>query len=265
MDDRGVGASTGKFRGVTTKGFATDAEAGVRYLQSRSEIDPKQIGLIGHGEGAMMATMVADDIPGIAFVVMLEGTGVPGEEVLLEQTERAEKAANMPGEQIKADRQMGKLLYDMAKEGKDVSEMRQALTAYIIHRRREDEGDDIEPAPWAAKLNSFQDPWLRFFLNYDPAPDLGNLRCPVLALNGAKDLQVIAEQNSPAIKSALAKGGNKDATVEILPGLNYLLQPANTGLQYEYASSPVAISPIALQKIGDWIAAHTHAAAAAKE
>ncbi len=73
-------------------------------------------------------------------------------------------------------------------------------------------------------------------------------------------MQVIADQNVPAIKAALAQGRNRDATVEVLPGLNYLLQPAQTGLAYEYATNPVAIAPIALQKIGDWITAHTHAA-----
>jgi hypothetical protein len=152
----------------------------------------------------------------------------------------------------------------MAKQGKDIPEMRQALIAYDLHMR--DEGyDGVTTAPWAARLRSFQDPWLRFFLAYDPAPALAKLKCPVLALNGAKDLQVIADQNVPAIKAALAQGGNKDATVEILPGLNYLLQPANSGLVYEYASIPVTISPIALQKIGDWITQHTHTGAAAKE
>ncbi|HZS54203.1 MAG TPA: alpha/beta fold hydrolase [Bryobacteraceae bacterium] len=264
-DDRGVGESTGRFEGVTTKGFSTDAEAGVRYLQSRTDIDPKQIGLLGHGEGAMIAAMVADDLPNIAFIVMLEATGVPGEQVLLEQTERAEKAADMPRDQIKADRQIGTILYDMAKQNKSVKDMRQALIAYDLRIIHEDGDTGVTTAPWATKLQSFEDPWLRFFLAYDPAPRLAKLKCPVLALSGEKDLQVIADQNVPAIKAALAQGGNKNATVEILPGLNYLLQPAKTGLVYEYASSPVAISPAVLQKIGDWIAAHTHNAAATKE
>ena len=258
-DKRGVGASLGSFKNVTTKGFATDAEAGVRYLQSRSEIDPKQIGLIGHGEGAIEAVMVANDIPSIAFVVLLEGTGVPGEQVLLEQTERAEKAANMPPGQIKVDRRVGKTLYEMAKQGKSESEMR----AYLFSYERSEGYDPGFTAHWEKKLNSFQDPWLRFFLGYDPAPGLAKLRCPVLALSGGKDLQVIAEQNVPAMKAALAK--DKDARVEILPGLNYFLQPAQTGLAYEFPTSPVAMSPLALQKIGDWIAAHTHLSPAAKE
>ncbi len=162
-DDRGVGASLGKFEGVTTKGFATDAEAGVRYLQSRKDIDPKQLGLIGHGEGAIEAVMVAGDIPSIAFVVMLEGTGVPGEEVLLEQTERAEKAAgNLPKDQIKTDRRVGELLYNMAKDGKNAADMRRALIDYSV--RAEQDYDDVSISQWKNKLKSFESPWLRFFL-----------------------------------------------------------------------------------------------------
>ena len=205
-DKRGVHASMGKFEEVTTKGFANDAEAGVRYLQSRSDIDPKQIGLIGHGEGAIEAVMVANDIPSIAFVVMLEGTGVPGEEVLLEQTERAEKAAgNMSKDQIKADRRAGKMLYDMAREGKNVHEMRLALVDYESQLRIEND-EDISLNHWRTRLDGLQSPWLRFFLTYDPAPPLTELRCPVLALNGAKDMQVIADQNAPAISRACARG-----------------------------------------------------------
>lgn len=264
-DHRGIGGSTGKIDAATTEDLSTDAEAGVRYLQSRNDIDSKQIGLIGHGEGAMEAVMVADEIPVVAFVVMLEGTGVPGEQVLLEQTERAEKTADIPRDQIVVDRQVGTMLYDMVKAGRRVSDMRQALLAYDIRRRMQYGEDGANTDAWSARLKKLQDPWLRFFLSYDPAPAIAKLKCPVLALNGAKDMQVIADQNAPAIKAALAQGGNKKAKVEVLPGLNYLLQPAQTGLAYEYASSPVPISPLALKTIGDWIAAHTRAASAVTE
>lgn len=264
-DDRGVGRSKGRFEGITTKGLSTDVEAGVRFLQGRSDIDSKQIGLIGHGEGALEAVMVAEDIPSIAFLVMLEGTGVPGEQVLLEQTEQAEKAAGVPKLQIKKDHQVGAMLYDMAKNGAPVSQMYQALADFNLRWLRDQGDDGTTLAPWSARVKEINGPWLRFFLSYDPAPEIAKLKCPVLALNGAKDMQVIADQNAPAIKAALAQGGNKDTRVEVLPGLNYLLQPAQTGLAYEYASSPVAISPLALQTISDWITAHIHPANSAKE
>src|SRR5581483_3663944 len=91
VDDRGTGKSTGKFETANTEDFASDAEAGVQYLMSRDDVDAKHIGLIGHGEGAIIAPMVAVKMPQIGFIVLLAGTGVPGEEVLLAQTERAEE------------------------------------------------------------------------------------------------------------------------------------------------------------------------------
>ncbi len=99
-DDRGVGKSTGNFKGATTKDFASDAEAGFHYLLTRSDVDHKHVGLIGHGEGAIAAAMVASSNPQVSFLVLLNGTAVPGQDVLLAQTARAETAAGVPEEQV---------------------------------------------------------------------------------------------------------------------------------------------------------------------
>jgi len=96
---------------------------------------------------------------------------------------------------------------------------------------------------------------MRFFLAYDPRPALAQLQCPVLALNGDRDIQVSAEQNLPEIRAALRKGGNKDATAEALPGLNHLFQTAETGAIGEYSKITETFAPVALGKISDWIGA----------
>jgi fermentation-respiration switch protein FrsA (DUF1100 family) len=100
-------------------------------------------------------------------------------------------------------------------------------------------------------------PWTRFFLFYDPAPTLEKVKCPVLALDGDKDMQVDPEQNIAAMKAAFARGGNPDVTIQLLPGLNYMFQKADTGLSWEYATISETISPTVLQIIGDWITKHT--------
>lgn len=248
MDDRGTGKSTGSFQLSTTKDFATDAEAAIWYLMSRSEVDQKRIGLLGHGEGAIIAPMVAIDMPKIAFIILLAGTAVPGEDVLLAQTQRAETIAKVPEQQIKADEKIGKTLYDMTRAGKTEIELWSAL-----QKMPEKDLPFIEP--W--KRQRFALPWLHFFLSYDPAPTLEKVKCPVLALEGEKDTQVVPEQNVPAMKAALARGKNRDATVEILPGLNYMFQTASTGLGWEYATISETISPKVLEIIGAWIAGHT--------
>lgn len=240
VDDRGVGQSTGKFEGATTQDFASDAEAGVRYLLTRQEVKPKHIGLIGHGEGAIVAPMVAVRMQDVSFLVLLAGTAVPGSQVLIAQTERAEKAAGLPEEQIKADKKIGTLLYEAIRDGKK--------TVNIPEEDRQFE------QYWIKQLPYLKSPWAKFFLSYDPAPTLEKVKCPVLALDGSKDMQLDPEQNITAMKSAFARGGNPDATVQLLPGLNYMFQKADTGLGWEYVKIPETISPDVLQIIGDWIA-----------
>ena len=93
FDDRGTGASTGDHGAATSEDFATDAAAGVEFLKGRKEIDPKQIGLMGHSEGGLIAPMVAAEHPDdIAFVVLLAGPGVPGDEIMTEQSALIQKA-----------------------------------------------------------------------------------------------------------------------------------------------------------------------------
>jgi pimeloyl-ACP methyl ester carboxylesterase len=251
VDDRGTGASTGSFEKSTTEDFASDAEAGVRYLLQRKDVNARHIGLIGHGEGAIVAGMVAVKMPQqVSFLVLLAGTAVPGEQVLLLQTERSEKAAHIPEDQIKADKKIGTMLYDLVKEGRSEAALHQALLSLPQEER-------LFIAPWQRQLRRLKSPWLRFFLSYDPATALEKIKCPVLALEGEKDLQVIPDQNVRAMKAAFARGGNRDATVQVLPGLNYMFQTARTGLGYEYETIPETISPVALNRIGDWIQKHT--------
>ncbi len=243
VDDRGTGKSTGWFEIATTQDFASDAEASIRFLQGRPEVDQKHIGCIGHGEGAIVAPMVAVKIPQISFLVLLAGTAIPGEQVLLSQMERSEKAANLPEKEIKEDEKIGRALYDVARKGKGTVDY--------------PEGDEEFMAKWEKQLYRLRTPWIRFFLAYDPAPTLEKVKCPVLALDGSKDLEVDAEQNAAAMKAAFARGGNPDTTIQILPGLNYMFQPAETGLGWEYQMIPETISPKVLDIIGDWIRKQT--------
>ena len=107
------------------------------------------------------------------------------------------------------------------------------------------------------QLQSLLSPWFRFFLTYDPKTTLGKVKCPVLAINGEKDLQVPPQENLSIIKEALQAGGNQNFTIMELPGLNHLFQTAQTGLPAEYAKIEETISPVALKIISDWILQQT--------
>jgi pimeloyl-ACP methyl ester carboxylesterase len=253
VDKRGVGKSTGQFEQATTQDFASDAEAGVRYLMTRSDVDSKRIGLLGHGEGGLVAPMVAVKMPQIAFLVLIGAPGVNGEQILLEQTERSEKAAHIPEEQISADKEIGSMLYKMVREGKTPAQLSATLNSLP-------EDERVFAAHWQPQVQRMNSPWLHWFLSYDPAKVLQQVKCPALAIDGEKDMQLNPERNLNAIKAALARGGNHDVTVHLFPGLNYLLQPAKTGLGWEYETIKETIAPDALNLIGNWIAQHTAAA-----
>ena len=258
VDDRGVGESTGNFAAATTKDFASDALAGVEYLKSRKEINPKEIGLIGHSEGGMIAPMVADETGDVAFIVLMAGPGITGEQILLTQTEAMEKLSGVKEEEIKKGLEIDKKMYDIIKGDKDsvqtVEELRKVFDESYNGLSSEQKKQAGDPeAAFANVRKQLMSPWFRYFAGSNPYPVLEKVKCPVLAIDGSKDVQVLPEQNLSAIKNALQKGGNKSFEVKELPGLNHLFQTANTGLPVEYGSIEETISPAALQAIGEWI------------
>ena len=94
-------------------------------------------------------------------------------------------------------------------------------------------------------------PWLRWYIDYDPADDIRKTRCPVFALNGESDVQVIASQNLTAIQQLLPK--SKKNLVKVYPGLNHLFQHCTTGLITEYGQIEETISPEVLSDIVQWM------------
>src|SRR5262249_46402235 len=123
-DDRGVGGSTGKVSQSTTADFAGDALAAVAFLKGHKDIDPKRIGFIGHSEGGVGGPLAASQDPGIAFVVMLGGTGLTGEEVLYLQGQALIKADGGDAKTLAMQRRVQEILFACARE-KDEEAARQ--------------------------------------------------------------------------------------------------------------------------------------------
>jgi pimeloyl-ACP methyl ester carboxylesterase len=258
VDDRGVGQSTGSNAKATTEDFAEDVLAGIEYLKTVKEINSQKIGLIGHSEGGIIAPMVAVQSKDVAFIVLIAGTGLTGEEILYLQSALISKAEGANNEKIENDLKIQKSLYSVIKKEKDDKIAREKLKRILdveIAKLSEEEkksAGDVDAAI-EQQINRLLCPWFRFFLVYDPKPILTKVKCPVLAIGGEKDLQVPPRENLSAIKKALKKGKNKDYTVKEIPGLNHLLQTAETGSVSEYAKIEETISPKALKIIGDWI------------
>ncbi|MDR1644931.1 MAG: alpha/beta fold hydrolase [Tannerellaceae bacterium] len=258
FDDRGTAASTGNFATATTLDFSTDAEAAVRYLLTRPEIDHRKIGLIGHSEGGVIAPMVAVRCKDVAFIVLLAGLGIPGDELLLLQNEALSRAAGMGEEDLQTLSAFYRGLFDVILQAADVEELQAGATTRI--KALVAEHPDVKPEGVSeetfisAQVSQLVTPWVKYLLAYDPAPTLEQVRCPVLAIGGDKDLQVPANVNLEAIHAALLRGGNHAVTVKELPGLNHLFQECTTGLPSEYATIEQTFSPVALNEILSWLA-----------
>jgi len=245
-DDRGVGKSGGSFATATTADFATDAEAGIAYLLTRGEIDQRKIGLVGHSEGGIIAPMVAVRNPRVAFIVLMAGSGVRGDDIIVSQSLLIAKAGGLSHEQAEKNANDFRDVLTIVKQEQD--------TAALQTKLREHLAGKIPPAQLDAQIKALSTPWYRYFITYDPAAALQRVTCPVLAITGEKDLQVPATQNLAAIRAALSAGGNTHVEVDELPGLNHLFQTAKTGAPSEYALIEETMSPVALNRITRWIA-----------
>jgi pimeloyl-ACP methyl ester carboxylesterase len=259
-DDRGAGASKGNPATATTADFATDVESAIQYLKTRKEIDPKKIGLIGHSEGGSIAPMVAAHSTDVSFIVLLAGPGLPGDQILLAQQELIGKVSGISENNLAKSKVINTGAFDIVKEAINTESLKSELTNYFKEIRsvlpQQDKPEGVnEDLLIQAQVSQLSSPWMQYFIRYNPAVDLEKVKCPVLALNGAKDLQVPPKADLAAIKAALEKGGNKNVTVKELPNLNHLFQECVTGSPEEYYKIEQTISPVALAAVTDWITA----------
>ena len=256
FDDRGTAQSTGDFRTATTVDFATDVESAIEYMKTRKEINPKKIGLMGHSEGGIIAPMVAAQSKDVAFIVMLAGTGIRGDALLLLQQEAVYRVSGMPEDKLAEALKINAKVMDMLVNASEVVSQQEIID---FMNAMKDDVATVTPEELTVddyiKLYTVQlsSPWMQYFLRYDPAPALEKVKCPVLAVNGDKDLQVPAKENLTAIGAALKKAGNKTVTIKEYPNLNHLFQECETGSPAEYSIIEQSFSPDVLKDLGDWI------------
>ncbi len=244
-DDRGIGKSGGNPTTATTADFAGDAEAGIAHLKTRPETDTRKLGLIGHSEGGDIAAMVAARNPDVSFIVLLAGSGVPGDELLPAQVTALMEASGKSRQEAEQSAAQEREVLALVERETD--------NTVIQNKLRELASGKMTDAQLNLQLKQLQSPWFRYFLEYDPAAALRKVKCPVLALIGEKDRQVPPGQNLPAIRKALEAGGNQRFEVDELPGLNHLFQTARTGSPTEYSEIEETMSPVALERISGWI------------
>jgi pimeloyl-ACP methyl ester carboxylesterase len=260
-DDRGVGDSTGDHASAVTMDFADDALAAVDWLRKRDDVDHGLIGIIGHSEGGLVAPIAISRDPDIAFAVLMAGTGVDGGRILTSQTERMLEVGGMDRERIDGIITLHGELMDAVRSDATEEEIRRRYTGLSIAQveaGRSSVGDEATDQMLEATLQQIEgseelfNDWLVAFIKIDPRAYLSRMRCPVLALNGTNDVQVLSELNLPEIERAVTTGGGQ-VTVSEDEGVNHLFQRSETGAVQEYASIRTTIEPEVLEDIIDWI------------
>ena len=172
-DKRGVGASGGNYWETGFHDNASDGLAAIDYLKTHGNIQPNRIFLLGHSEGALIATKLAGEIIDVAGIILLAGAAESGEEILKWQA------------------------LQVAKGSKGINKWLIKLLRINVAKAQQKQLDKIKKSTkdyyrvqLIAKLNA---KWFREFLAYKPARDLPKIKIPVLAITGSKDIQVDPE------------------------------------------------------------------------
>jgi uncharacterized protein len=256
-DDRGVGKSQGSQLNATSADFATDAEAAYYYIKNNPKINSKKIGLLGHSEGGLIAPIVASSNPDVAFIVSLAGPGVTGQQIIIRQSQDLNRLSGVNEEQTKKATKTNKKLYAVLRKEKDNRKAEVKIIALYkeILAKENTSKEDTEKAvnKLQASFGASSYNWLRYFLFTDAASFWKKVKCPVLALNGDKDIQVSASENLPAIEKTLKSAGNKSVKIVRFAGLNHFFQHSTSGLPAEYGNIEETFSPEVLKVISDWI------------
>ena len=231
-DDRGFGESTGDAVNCTTADLMNDALAGIGLLRSRFN----KVGALGHSEGGTISLMLGAEDK-VDFIVSLAGMVVSGTETLLDQNRYALTQAGYPRQVV--DDYCG--LLALAFNGDESVASKLETSSLPIELKQ-----NVQPVLWQLKT-----PYMQYFMTLDMRGKLGNIDCPVLALNGKKDTQVFYEKNLGALSDGLPS--NILNKIYAMDNLNHLFQHCQTGSVNEYATIEETISPDVLEIISQWV------------
>ena len=258
FDDRGFGESEGDFTSATSFDFAEDVRSAIEYLKTRSEVDKDNIGLVGHSEGGIIAPIVGSKDNGdVAFMVLLAGTGIRGDKLLLLQQELIYKSMSMADDKIQQILATNKSIFDLIINERDNAALKIKMTERIktyIKENAEFVPEGLSEEQFLEmQINTTMSPWMLNFIRMEPSDYLKKVTCPVLAVNGEKDIQVPSKINLESIESALKSGGNSSVQTIEYPGLNHLFQKCNKCDISEYGDIEETFSTDVMFDIVKWI------------
>jgi hypothetical protein len=200
---------------------------------------------------------VAASNPDVDFIVSMAGTGVTGEDVIQKQNYDIGKLSGVSEEELQKSYNSNKTFFAVVKEEPDDEKAIEKMTGLakemLVSENLSQAEEDQAMKQIQSSFGTLTDRWFRHFITTDPAQYWEKISCPVLALNGSKDVQVDADINLKAIEKAVKSGGNTNITVIKAEGLNHIFQHCETGLPSEYGDIEETISPEVPEIIAAWI------------
>lgn len=233
VDDRGAGGSTGPLAGLTFDDLVEDGRRALRFLRARADVDPTRVGLIGHSEGGVSGPILASEEP-VAALVLLAAPGRPVSVLFREQLLHGRAEAGATAEQLAA--------------------FGAEIDAFLAHLVR---GEPVASEGLAGELAAFlpERAWLASHVGRDPLAHYARLACPVLVLQGARDVQVSVERDAPRIVAALEAAGNRDHRLVVFPELDHLfLRASESPSELDYLKARPADAEF-LQVLTEWLRA----------
>jgi pimeloyl-ACP methyl ester carboxylesterase len=260
VDDRGVGQSTGNFSTASVIDLASDVIAGIKYLKGRKDVIHNQVGLIGHSLGGEIAPLAAAQMQEVDFLVLMAASGISLEEGMYEQCEAIYSGMGISSQGIELNRRILKSCLDVVRIEKDNGRAKTRIAETLsrfnrevsqlskVERKKLELSLPLDPKEYYAFLSSA----MRVDLFHNPQTALEKLKCPVLAINGSTDLQVLPK-NLEIIEEALRRGGNTDCTIKLFPEKNHLFQNSKTGALSEYYEIEETMAPEVQVYLSNWL------------
>jgi uncharacterized protein len=263
VDDRGIGKTSGIFEESTTADFAKDVEVSLNFLEKQPQVNKEKIGLIGHSEGGMIAPMVTDKRREIKFIILLAGPGIPIIDLMQQQIEAVSISEGKSTAEAKANGYLMHTVWEEVEKNEDsattIKNIRmkidiwsKTLDTTTLAKIKSNDTASINNQITQA-ITALNSKWYKYFISFNPQPYLQKLNCKVLALNGSKDVQVIATSNLSGIRSSLKKSKSPEYETIEIPGLNHLFQTCIKCNPSEYNDLEESFSPKALEIMGTWL------------
>jgi dienelactone hydrolase len=260
VDDRGVYESTGKFSTADNRDLADDVVAGVKYLKTRNDVNPNKIGLMGHSLGADIAPRAAIKSKDVDFVILMAGAAIPIDQNIHEQCRAIYPTMGASDYGVGLNERINESVFEIVKTEPDDSIARIKIAeklASFNHEAGKLDEKDAQILDLSTPLNPesyyhWLKPNQRFDLFHNPSDYISKLTCPVLALNGSKDLQVLPH-NLKKIENALIEAGNTNYIIKLFENKNHLFQTCETGAVHEYSEIEETIAPEVMDFVIGWI------------